>query len=172
MEKYFNQRNGVRLLPDLKPGYNVRMKTDKESDWSASAKVLKKAGPRSYIVQTGGATYRRNRCHLKLCEHEEPKHQHSPPPAPARAATRSMSPAHLPALLQSHPSRRDLKVPAQRALTPPRSIQTKESRPPNERRSYTRSRADNRTTTSTSDGHEEVKSSSPRVTRSGRCFGP
>ena len=65
MEKNFNKHCGAKQLSQLKPGDNIRIRTDKESKWSEPAEVVSQAGPRSYIVRRGGTTYRRNRCHLK-----------------------------------------------------------------------------------------------------------
>ena len=189
MEKSFNKHYAARLLPELKPGDTVRVKTDKESNWSEPAQVMKKTGPRSYIVQSGGATYRRNRRHLKITEQEWLQHQRpspsaparthqrsSPPPsAPARTATRATS-AYWPALLQSpHVPRRAIlgTAPSSAASSQPTSsASSEEPSPPDEEQSHAPSNTQRRTPTPEGHAPDRVRSFSPRVTRSGRRFGP
>ena len=55
---YYNLKGTA--LPELQPGQTVRMKRPKESTWS-EAVCKKMIGPRSYVVVSGGRTYRRNR---------------------------------------------------------------------------------------------------------------
>lgn len=48
-----------KALPELQPGQTVNMKRPDESTWTEV--VCKKTiGPRSYVVVSGGRTYRRN----------------------------------------------------------------------------------------------------------------
>ena len=59
---YYNLKGTA--LPELQPGQTVRMKRPKESTWS-EAVCKKMIGPRSYVVVSGGRTYRRNRRQLR-----------------------------------------------------------------------------------------------------------
>ena len=62
----FNKRNGARELPKLQPGDWVRAKLDNEKQWTTGAKVVREdQSPRSYIIDTGGRRFRRNRRHLR-----------------------------------------------------------------------------------------------------------
>ena len=70
---YYNRRHGSKPLPILEEGQTVRVKTEKDSNWSEPAVVLGKAdSPRSYIVQTNKGTIRRNRKHLMEIPSETP----------------------------------------------------------------------------------------------------
>ncbi|XP_064598511.1 uncharacterized protein LOC135464872 [Liolophura sinensis] len=65
-ERYFNDRHGVRELPELKPGDTVRVKLDNEKGWVTTGIVTDKLPtPRSYNIETSRGKYRRNRKHLK-----------------------------------------------------------------------------------------------------------
>ena len=55
---YYNLKGTA--LPELQPGQTVRMKRPQESTWT-EAVCKKMIGPRSYVVVSGGRTYRRNR---------------------------------------------------------------------------------------------------------------
>ena len=59
---YYNLKGTA--LPELQPGQAVRMKKPNESTWS-EAVCKKMIGPRSYVVVSGGRTYRRNRRQLR-----------------------------------------------------------------------------------------------------------
>ena len=72
----FNRRHGVRPLQELRPGDHVLVKTDTDKTWSTPGTVTSEHGaPRSYIVQTPGGDFRRNRRHLQLV----PEQQGAPP---------------------------------------------------------------------------------------------
>ena len=61
----YNRRHGVRKLPELEAGEPVRVKLDNEKSWTKEGTIVDQhQSPRSYIVDVGGATYRRNRKHL------------------------------------------------------------------------------------------------------------
>ena len=60
---YYNLKG--KTLPDLQPGQTVRMKRPNESTWT-EAVCKKMIGPRSYVVVSGGRTYRRNRRQLRM----------------------------------------------------------------------------------------------------------
>lgn len=66
--QYFDQRHGVRSLPDLQPGDSVRVKLDQQKGWKSPRKVIAKSPtPRSYIVyvvQTPFTVVHGNRRHL------------------------------------------------------------------------------------------------------------
>ena len=64
--QYFDQRHGVRTLPDLQPGDSVRVKLDQQKGWKTPGKVIARSlTPRSYVVQTPFSVVRRNRRHLR-----------------------------------------------------------------------------------------------------------
>ena len=64
---YNNRRNGVRPLPELMAGDQVRIRTPEDKNWSEPATIVSDAGtPRSYIVKTPRETLRRNRKHFQL----------------------------------------------------------------------------------------------------------
>ena len=65
-QKYFDDRwNGVKDLPELLPGMNVRIEQPGcigNEKWSEPAMVQRQCAPRSYEVETSdGRTFRRNR---------------------------------------------------------------------------------------------------------------
>ena len=63
--KYYNKRHGVTYHPPLNPGDSVRIKTDNNKGWDTTGMIVGTHNtPRSYIVQSGTSTYRRNRKHL------------------------------------------------------------------------------------------------------------
>ncbi|XP_060078807.1 uncharacterized protein K02A2.6-like [Ylistrum balloti] len=64
---HYNRRHGVRDLPDLDIGDEVKVKLDGEKIWSAKG-VVEEANPeiRSYRVRTPKGVYQRNRRHLQL----------------------------------------------------------------------------------------------------------
>ena len=79
---YYDRRNGVKELPELLPGMNVRIEqpgcTGKEK-WSEPAMVQRQCAPRSYEVETSdGRTFRRNRRHL-ISTHQPMRHTHKVP---------------------------------------------------------------------------------------------
>jgi len=59
---YYNLKGTA--LPELQPGQTVRMKRPKEPTWS-EAVCKKMIGPGSYVVVSGGRTYRRKRRQLR-----------------------------------------------------------------------------------------------------------
>ncbi|XP_060064760.1 uncharacterized protein K02A2.6-like [Ylistrum balloti] len=63
---HYNRRHGVRDLPDLDIGDEVKVKLDGEKLWSAKG-VVEEAYPeiRSYRVRTPKGVYQRNRRHLQ-----------------------------------------------------------------------------------------------------------
>ena len=65
--RHYDRRHGVRSLPSLLPGDEVRVKTPQQSDWSQKGVVSTPADtPRSFVVLTpAGGVYRRNRRHLQ-----------------------------------------------------------------------------------------------------------
>ena len=60
---YYNLKGTA--LPELQPGQTVRMKRPQESTWT-EAVCKKMIGPPSYVVVSGGRTYRRNRRQLRM----------------------------------------------------------------------------------------------------------
>ena len=54
-----------KALPELQPGQTVNMKRPNESTWT-EAVCKKTIGPRSYVVVSGGRTYRRNYRQLRM----------------------------------------------------------------------------------------------------------
>ena len=65
--RHYDRRHGVRSLPSLLPGDEVRVKTPQQSDWSQKGVVSIPADtPRSFVVLTpAGGVYRRSRRHLQ-----------------------------------------------------------------------------------------------------------
>ena len=83
-EYFFNRRHSASPLPTLQPGDTVRIKTDKEKEWSDEATVVGEAeSPRSFRVQTSKGILRRNRRHLMAVPGTEdmtgPQEETSPP---------------------------------------------------------------------------------------------
>ena len=65
-EYYYNRRHGARTLDPLEPGDMVRMKIPGDKQWSQPAVVTGSTDyPRSYVVDTEGGVYRRNRQQLE-----------------------------------------------------------------------------------------------------------
>ena len=65
-QKYHYDRHGTRELPPLKPGDHVRVKPEHGSkEWKAATVVQSHASPRSYVVDTGSRSIRRNRVALR-----------------------------------------------------------------------------------------------------------
>ena len=60
---YYNLKG--KALPELQPGQTVRMKRPNQTTWT-EAVCKKMIGPRSYVVVSGGRTYRRNRRQLRM----------------------------------------------------------------------------------------------------------
>ena len=54
-----------KALPELKPGQTVNTKRPDESTWT-EAVCKKTIGPRSYVILSGGRTYRRNNRQLRM----------------------------------------------------------------------------------------------------------
>ena len=51
--RHFDERHGVRPLPDLQPGDSVRVKLDQQNVWKTPGKVIARSPvPRSYNIQT------------------------------------------------------------------------------------------------------------------------
>ena len=173
-EKSFNKRYGAKPLPELKPGATVRVKTDTQSIWSDPVQVVTKTGPRSYTVQQGGMAYRRNRRHLKPTESVGLQHQHSSPLQSATPATGAIRPEYWPAPLPAHQSCRAALGPGS---SPAAHTQRASSAKPGSNNTLQEEQSDfNRNTERRTSAPEdcptqEVKSFSPRVTRSGRRFG-
>ena len=65
-KKYFDKRHGAKLLPSLNVGDRVRVKLNDEKIWSNPVVVKEKYSSRSYIVDNGDKSFRRNRKHLQL----------------------------------------------------------------------------------------------------------
>ena len=64
--QYFDNRHGVRPLPELQPGDLVSVKLDQQKGWKTPGKVIAKSStPRSYVIQTPSSMVRRNRRHLR-----------------------------------------------------------------------------------------------------------
>ncbi len=64
---FYDRRHGCCLLPELKPGDPVAVKTDSEKGWNKTATVVHKhTTPRSYIIRTENGNLRRNRKHLRF----------------------------------------------------------------------------------------------------------
>lgn len=78
---HYNRRHGVRSLPSLSPGDEVRVKTPQQADWAEKGVVTTPADtPRSCMVETSsGAVYRRNRGHLQATGEGDPPNQSIPP---------------------------------------------------------------------------------------------
>ena len=65
-QKYHYDRHGTRELPPLKPGDHVRVKPEHGSkEWKAATVVQSHPSPRSYVVDTGSRSIRRNRVALR-----------------------------------------------------------------------------------------------------------
>ena len=60
---YYNLKG--KALPELQPGQTIRMKRPNESTWT-EAVCKKMIGPCSYVVASGGRTYRRNLQQLRM----------------------------------------------------------------------------------------------------------
>ena len=86
----YNRRHGVRKLPEMEAGEPVRVKLDNEKSWTKEGTIVDQhQSPRSYIVDVGGATYRRNRKHLAKSpttpvKVADPPLPPKPPPSPDR----------------------------------------------------------------------------------------
>jgi len=63
-KKNYDEHRGARSLSVLHPGDTVRAKTEDEETWGGPAKVIRKVGTRSYLIDTGNGKYVRNRRHL------------------------------------------------------------------------------------------------------------
>ena len=74
-----NRRHGVRSLPSLSPGDEV--KTPQQADWAEKGVVTTPADtPRSFMVETSsGAVYRHNRGHVQATGEGDPPNQSIPP---------------------------------------------------------------------------------------------
>ena len=62
---YYDHRRGVKELPPLNNGTDVRMKTPGSKSWSPGKVIKHHEKPRSYIVDNGSRLLRRNRKHLR-----------------------------------------------------------------------------------------------------------
>jgi hypothetical protein len=77
--KHYNVHHNVQPLPVLKPGDEVRLKTDEQSSWSDPATVVAQTTERSYVVETPqGRQYKRNRHHMLSV----PEQSDAPPEQP------------------------------------------------------------------------------------------
>ena len=102
---YFDR--SARKLPDLKSGQTVRIQTHPgttDKKWRLGT-CLRQVAPRSYLVATGGQTYRRNRKHLRPTDEPAP----NPPTSDIRSDN---TPASTDQTTQSTPT-------TDVALTPP-----------------------------------------------------
>ena len=64
-QKFFHDRKSASDLPPLLPGDQVRMAPSRGSKrWNPAIVVKRHVSPRSYIVESGGHEYRRNRRHF------------------------------------------------------------------------------------------------------------
>lgn len=65
-QKYYYDSRGTKELQPLKPGQSVRMAPlPGHPTWSPAVVVKHHSSPRSYVVESGGRKYRRNRFHLR-----------------------------------------------------------------------------------------------------------
>lgn len=64
-KKNYDKHTGARNLSKFRPGDTVRAKTGDDKTWGKQAKVIKKVGPRSYVIDTGDRRLVRNRRHLQ-----------------------------------------------------------------------------------------------------------
>ena len=160
-EANFNRRQGVKNLPQLKPGDRVRIKTEQEGTWSEAAVVVKRVSRRSYIVELNGAYYRRNRRHLKLI-----------PQSPGVAGSRSRELPMPPTVL--HPKQPALEpTPRQAAPQPPmdtRGPLPSHASPPRSPQSSPPPPTDTAAQPDTQVPEAPGPAFSPRKTRSGRVF--
>jgi len=69
--KYYNWT--ALPLEELQYGQTVRMKLPGDAEWSLGM-CKEEVGPRSYLVECGGRTYRRNRQHLRTTQENYPEH--------------------------------------------------------------------------------------------------
>ncbi|KAK3859305.1 hypothetical protein Pcinc_034574 [Petrolisthes cinctipes] len=73
--QYYNR--GTKLLPDLQEGQPVMLQVPGSTRWMLGA-VMEILPHRSYVVQSGGHSYRRNRHYLRrrVTQDEEPSQSH------------------------------------------------------------------------------------------------
>ena len=111
------QSHGVRSLPSLLPGDEVRVKTQQQSDWSQKGVVSTPADtPRSFVVLTpAGGVYRQNRRHLQT----DASSESTIPPIDVEPSVEpnvtTLSPTELPSSLSPVPRRSN-----RRAIKPDR----------------------------------------------------
>ena len=55
----------ARYLPPIDPGTAIRMKRPNEQEWSPAV-CIRPIAPQSYVVESGGKKYRRNRRQLRM----------------------------------------------------------------------------------------------------------
>jgi hypothetical protein len=97
MAYFYNRRNGTKLSRPPEPGESVRIRTDKENDWSIKGTIKEKVAPRSFTVVTDdGAEYRRNEGHIMPdSSTQRPKFDENAHPAnetPLRRSSRVVKP--------------------------------------------------------------------------------
>jgi len=66
---YFDRRNGVKEMSELRPGDTVRIRTLQQKQWGRPSVIVRpyeENRTRSYIVDTGNGVYRRNRRHIQV----------------------------------------------------------------------------------------------------------
>ena len=65
-EYFYNRKHGVKILPKLKVGDNVRIKIDSDSKWNKRGTVIQCRNDRSFVIRTDNGLFTRNRRHLQL----------------------------------------------------------------------------------------------------------
>ena len=86
---YYNLKGTA--LPELQPGQTVRMKRPQESTWT-EAVCKKMIGPPSYVVVSGGRTYRRNRRQLRMVPQSDLHSVAKPADEPLQSVLQTDSP--------------------------------------------------------------------------------
>ena len=114
--EYYDSRHGVKSLPAIRPGDQVRLRTT-EKHWNESGRVVKKAStPRSYIIETNGKEVRRNRRHLRVHDKlAQSNNGHIPTPN----IVQSPSPGHF---LRPGPSHAYTSHLPNNTLTQPKTV--------------------------------------------------
>ena len=88
---YYNRH--IKQLDPIEPGDTIRMRLPGEQTWSAGT-CVKTSGPRSYMVEVEGATFRRNR--RQLVKTSEPATAPCPYPEPEPEPVVDATPAQPP----------------------------------------------------------------------------
>ena len=104
-QKMYFDKQGKKPLTDLQTGEQVRMLDTKSGTWLTKATITGTHSPRSYFVQASdGATYRRNREHLRpIPQPMEPEPQLEIPPSPRHDETASSEASPVPPVNNSSP---------------------------------------------------------------------